>query len=204
MFRWGLVVIALLCATPPAGAQCPEGARLLATADIDFDSQYEQLCVQPQWNEGVWQAVDLDGDGDVDVVTVGGNHTVSDLVVADVEGQPAFVLCRSDWLIGASVGFSVDEPGGDIDLVWVGCKGATSRLEARDVDDDFDEEIIITIDGIAPGTSIDIDLDADGDADLIAYGDSAPVRRKTWFEESITRTSQDEAVSWSHLKAVYR
>ena len=162
-------------------------ATLIGTGQVDGDPfDVEILKLDPTLLIGFTNVVDLDGDGDIDLICIGirnpdaAGENATVVGVANVLGDAAeHEIIKQDPTL--DIGFTAEKDidgDGDIDLICVGIRdpggGAPAKfIELQNVDFDFSDQEVRMDDPNQPnGTSKAFCLDFDEDPDVIYYGSS--------------------------------
>jgi hypothetical protein len=117
--------------------------------------------------------IDLDHDGDFDVVVVGTRNGARVDGTANVDNDRTEVeVIMEDPNLPPNQSYGIDLDGdGDHDIIVIGTQGGARVVGTGNVDNDpNDTEILVEDPNIFPNQSYGIDLDGDGDHDIIVTG----------------------------------
>ncbi len=151
-----------------------DGARIHGTDNVDNDPDDTEVIVNdPTLPLGQSAGIDLDGDGDIDIIRVGtfDEARIQGSVNVDNDPDDTEIIVKDPTLpLGQSIGMDLDGDG-DIDIVRVGTQDGALIQGTDNVDNDPDDDEVIVKDPTLPlGQSIGIDLDGDGDIDIVRVG----------------------------------
>ena len=150
------------------------GASVTGTGNVDNDPNDTEVLVQdPNLPPNGSYGIDLDGDGDHDIIVVGTQNRVKVAGSANVDNDPkdSEVLVHDPNLTpNSSYGVDVDHDG-DTDIVVLGTKGGAKTTGSENVDNDpQDSEVLMQDPKLPVNSSFGVDVDGDGDQDVIVVG----------------------------------
>lgn len=151
------------------------GARLGPPWDVDNDrspagvQEWEWVVFTAALPSDLPPVIDLDGDGDPDLVLFADAQEDPSRIDIDGDGEEELIQTDDKLAAGKSKAESLDDDS-DPDKITLGGKGGATRQPNEDVDGDQEQEIVIEDPTVDPDDTKGIDLDGDGDPDIIIIG----------------------------------
>jgi len=172
--------------TTPGGDACEVESTEGDSVDNDA-TESEVVVSDPEYSPGQSYGVDMDGDGDYDIIVVGtysesGEEEGEVVTIGDVDGDGDDDVVVSDPNLPPGVEGERDDVDGDgdNDVYSVGNPGNPADPEDEDasmegdLDNDGDHDILIWDDETPVGTDVSVDVDSDGDTDVTIQGSMPP------------------------------
>ena len=150
------------------------GGGASGVVDLDGDGELEIVVESPDLSTGTALGRDLgDADTDDDVIFVAAfdNQGAAFAVDLDGDGELEIVVDDTSGTAGTVITRDLGDVDTDDDVVFVGTAGGGAVVAVADLDGDGEQEVAAEISTLAPGTVFTRDLgDADTDSDVIFVG----------------------------------